>query len=104
MELLLECVEEKHGVALSDFYEFLGTLQPAEQIAQGVELKWRMLLQVFFDTEIPGEYVPLKDILQVRPPEGWLTGRAGQERWEVVHRAGVRVGTPTHVRHLPSGL
>jgi hypothetical protein len=30
LELLLECVEDKHGVVLSDLYEFLGTLRPGD--------------------------------------------------------------------------
>ena len=29
------------------------------------EVTWRALLQVFFDTEVPGEYVPLKQLLQI---------------------------------------
>jgi hypothetical protein len=35
-----------------------------------------------------------------------MAGRAGREEWrarEVVHGAGDTEGTPTHIRHLPSG-
>ena len=37
LELLLECVEDKHGVVMSDLYEFLGTLKPADA---GASVAW----------------------------------------------------------------